>query len=330
MERMKAYVCEKYGPPEVLQLKEVEKPVPGDKEMLIKVHASSVNGADLNSRGLVYVPPGLGFLARLMMGFKKPKIGILGSVLAGEVVEVGKDIQLFQPGDKVIGTGAELGGYGEYACSVEDGDMINMPGNISYEEASTLPYGALTALYFLQNKANVRSGQKVLVRGASGGVGSYAAQLARHMGAEVTGICSTKNVEFVKSLGAHKVIDYTKEDVLDRGEKWDIIFDVVVGKTSFKQFKRIMNPKGYYLAVAGGLNDLVSGIWTSIIGGKRVIFGGGTACEIKENLLYIKELVESGEIKITLDKTYPFEQMVEAHRYAESGNKKGSVAVRIA
>jgi len=326
---MKAYVCEKYGPPEVLQLKEVEKPVPGDKELLIKVHASSVNAADLNARGLVQVPPGLGFLARLMMGVKKPKISIQGSVLAGEVEEVGKDIQLFQPGDKVIGTGVQLGGYGEYACSVEDGDMITMPENISYEEASTLPYGAMTALYFLQDKANVTSGQKVLVRGASGGVGSFAVQLARLKGAEVTGVCSTRNVEFVKSLGAHKVIDYTKEDILESGEKWDIVFDIVVGKTSFKRFKKILNPKGYYLAVAGGLNDLLSMLWTSITGGRKVIFGGGTACEIKENLLFIKELIESGKLQVTLDKTFPFEQMVEAHRYAESGAKQGSVAVRI-
>ena len=253
----------------------------------------------------------------------------MGSVLAGEVEEVGKDIQLFQPGDKVIGTGAQLGGYGEYACSVEDGDMITMPENISYEEATTLPYGALTALYFLQDKANVTSGQRVLVRGASGGVGSYAVQLALHKGAEVTGICSTRNVEFVKSLGAHKVIDYTEEDILESGEKWDIVFDIVVGKTSFKRFKKILNPKGYYLAVAGGLNDLLSMLWTSITGGRKVIFGGGTACEIKENLLFIKELIESGKLQVTLDKTFPFEKMVEAHRYAESGAKQGSVAVRI-
>jgi NADPH2:quinone reductase len=327
---MKAFVCEEYGPPEVLQLKEVDKPVPGDKELLIKVHASSVNSADLNARGLVHVPAGLGFLARLMMGLRKPKISIQGSAIAGKVEEVGKEIKSFKPGDKVICSGDQLGGYGEYACRSETGAIIALPENLSYEEATSLPYGALTALYFLRDKARVSEGQKVLVRGASGGVGVFAIQLSRFFGAEVTGICSTRNIELVKSLGAHKVIDYTREDVLESEDKWDIIFDIVVGKTSFKRYKKILKPKGYYLAVAGGLNDLLNMIWTSIRGGRKVIFGGGTECEKKENFLFIKELIETGKLQVVLDKTFPFEKMVEAHRYAESGIKKGSIAVRIA
>jgi NADPH:quinone reductase-like Zn-dependent oxidoreductase len=326
---MKACVCENYGPPEVLQLKEVEKPVPGDKDLLIRVRATTVNAADLNIRGLVHVPQGMVFMAKLMLGVRKPKISIQGSVIAGVVEEVGNDIQSFKPGDRVFCTGERLGGYGEYACYPETGAMMTMPHNLSFEEAATVPYGALTALYFLRDKAKVSAGQKVLVRGASGGVGVYAVQFALYFGAEVTGVCSTANLEFVKSLGAHKVIDYTKEDVLESGGKYDIIFDIVVGKTSFKHYKKILNPKGYYLAVAGGLNDMLNMIWTSVRGGRKVIFGGGTACETKENILFIKELIESDTLKAVLDKTFPFEQMVEAHRYVESGAKRGSIAVRL-
>jgi NADPH2:quinone reductase len=329
MEKMKAFLCEAYGPPEVLQLKEVEKPVPGDREVLIKVRATTVNAADLNTRGLVYIPTGLGFMAKLMLGARKPKISILGSVVAGEVEEVGKELKSFKPGDKVFGTSDQMGAYGEYACRTEKGALITMPENLSYEEAATVPYGALTSLYFLRDKGKIREGQRVLVKGASGGNGVFAVQLARHFGAEVTGICSTRNTEFVKSLGAHRVIDYTREDVLDSGETWDIIFDTVVGHTSFKRHKKILNPGGYYLAVAGGLSELFSMIRTSVSGGRKVVFGGGTACETKENFMFIRELIEAGKLKVVVDKTFPFEQMVEAHRYAESGAKKGSIAVRV-
>ena len=326
---MKAFVCDNYGPPEVLQLQEVEKPVPGDKDLLIKVHATTVSAADLNTRGLSHVPAGLGFMAKLMLGVRRPKIRIQGSVIAGVVEEAGKDIQFFKPGDRVFGTGERLGGYGEYASHPETGAMMNMPHNLSFEEAAAVPYGALTALYFLRDRAKISAGQKVLVRGASGGVGVYAVQFARHFGAEVTAVCSTANLGFVKLLGADKVVDYTKEDVLESGGRYDIIFDVVVGKTSFKRYKKILNPKGIYLSVAGGLNDMLNMIWTSIRGGRRVIFGGGTACETKENILFIKECIESDSLKAVLDKTFPFEQMVEAHRYVESGAKRGSIAVRL-
>ena len=326
---MKAFVCEKYGPPEVLQLKEVAKPIPGDKELLIKVHASTVNAADLNVRGLVHIPSGMGLMARLMLGFNKPKTGIQGSVLAGIVEEVGKDVQSFKRGDRVFSTGDQLGGYGEYAIRTEKGATIGMPENLSFEEAATVPYDALTAFYFLRDKAKVAPGQKVLVRGASGGVGTWAVQLARHFGAQVTGICSTRNVDYVKSMGAHRVIDYTVEDVLDSNEKWDIIFDIVVRKTSFRRFRKILNPKGYYLAVAGGLTDMLNMVRTSMAGGRKVVFGGGTECEKLENFILIKELIEAGKLQATLDKTFPFEQMVEAHRYAESGVKRGSIAVRM-
>lgn len=326
---MKAVICEKYGPPEVLKLIEVDKPIPKDNEVLIKVYASSVNAADCNVRGLTYIPNGLGLIARLMLGFNKPKINVIGSVFAGVIEEVGKDIKTFKTGDEVFGTGPELGAYAEYACRPEKGAIAKKPENISFEQAATIPYGALTALYFLRDIAKMKSGQRILIKGASGGVGVYAVQLAHYFGAEVTGVCSTTNLEIIKSLGADKTIDYTKEDFNQNDKKWDIIFDMVVGKTSFSRYKKSLNPKGYYLAVAGGMKDMLQMIWTSITGGKKVIFGGGTACEKKENLVFLKELIETGKMKPVLDRTFPLEKIVEAHKYVESGRKKGNIAISI-
>lgn len=326
---MKAVVCEKYGPPEVLKFKEVDNPVPGNNEVLIKVRATTVNAADCNTRGLTYIPKGLGLLARLMLGFNKPKISILGSVVAGEIKAVGKDVKSLKPGDHVYGTGPQLGGYAEYACRPEEGALAIKPKNITFEQAASLPYGALTALYFLREKAKIRNGQKVLVNGASGGVGVFAVQLAKYFGTEVTGICSTRNLDFVNSLGADKVIDYTKEDFSKSGQEWDIIFDMVVGKTSFSRYKNVLSPNGYYLAVAGGLNDLIQMIRTSMSGGRKVIFGGGTACEIKENLIFLSELVETGMLNPIVDKIYPLEQIADAHRYVETGTKKGNIAISV-
>lgn len=326
---MKAIVCEEYGPPEVLKLKDIDKPTPKDDEVLIKIHATSVNAADCNVRGLTYIPPGLGLIAKSMLGFKKPKISILGSVFAGEVEAVGSNVKSFKPGDQIFGTGPEMGAYAEYACRPESGAIAEKPSNISYEQAATIPYGALTALYFLRDMAGIESGQKVLIKGASGGVGAYAVQLSHYFGAEVTGICSTANVDFVKSLGADRVIDYKKEDFTETGEKWDIIFDMVVGHTSFRRYKKSLNPKGYYLAVAGGLNDMLQMVRTSIFGNKKVIFGGGTKCEKKESLVFLKELIEAGKLNPVLDKSFSLDQIVDAHRYVESGHKKGNIAVSI-
>lgn len=326
---MRAVVCEKYGPPEVLKLKEIDKPIPKDNEILIRVHASSVNAADCNARGLSYIPAGLGLLARLLLGFRKPKISITGSVFAGVIEEIGRDVKSFKPGDEVFGTGPELGAYAEYMCRSENGAIAKKPENISFEQAATIPYGALTALYFLCDRAKLKSGQKVLVRGASGGVGSYAVQLAHYFEANVTGVCSTDNVEFVKSLGADRVIDYKKEDFTKTGEKWDIILDIVVGDTSFSRFKNSLNPKGYYLAVAGGLNDAIQMILTSINGGKKVIFGGGTAAETKENIIFLTEIIEEGKLKPVLDRTFPLHEIVEAHRYVEDRHKKGNIAIKV-
>ena len=329
MEKMKAVYYEKFGPPEVLELREVDKPAPGNNEVLIKVHAAAVNAAECNMRNFVFIPPGLGLMARLMLGFKKPKINILGSSLAGEIVELGKDVQSFKVGDQVFGGGVEFGGYAEYACRPEGGALALKPTNMSYEEAVTIPYGALTAYYFLHDKARIQHGQKVLIHGASGDVGAFAVQLARYFGAEVTGVCSTANIERVLSLGADKVIDYTKEDFTRSGKTWDIIFDVVVGKVSFSRCKKSLAPEGYYLAVAGGLNEMLNMMWTSIAGGRKVIFGGGTACEKKENLVFLKELIEEGELRTIIDQSFPMGQIVEAHRYVDKGHRKGNVVVKI-
>jgi NADPH:quinone reductase-like Zn-dependent oxidoreductase len=327
---MKAIVYTEFGPPEVLQLKEVEKPTPKDNEVLIRIHATSVTTGDVNARNFLFVPPGLGLIARLMLGLRKPKKAILGTELAGKIEAVGKDVKLFTEGDQVFGIdGNDLGAYAEYKCLPEDRCVASQPVNMSYEEAATVPAGALTALYFLNDKGNIRSGQKVLINGASGSVGTAAVQLAKYFGAEVNGVCCTANLEFVKSLGADKVIDYTKEDFTQSGETYDIILDTVVGKTSFSHCKNSLKQKGFYLAVAGGLRELIQMLRTSVIGRKKVIFGGGIACERKENLIFLKELVEAGKIKPVIDRRYPLEQIVEAHRYVDKGHKKGNVVINV-
>jgi len=327
---MKAIVCTEYGPPEVLQLKEVEKPTPKDNEVLIRVYATSVTTGDVNARGFFFVPPGLGLLARLMLGFKKPKKTILGTELAGEIAAVGKDVRLFKEGDQVFGIdGNGLGAYAEYKCLPEEGALAIKPSNMTYEEAAVIPAGALTAFYFFKDKGNIQNGQKVLINGASGSVGTAAVQLAKYFGAEVTGVCSTTNVELVKSLGADKVIDYSQEDFTQSGETYDIILDTVVGKTSFSGCRNSLKQKGLYLAVAGGLKEMIQMLWTSVIGSKKVIFGGGVACERKENLVFIKELVETEKLKPVIDRTYTLEQIVEAHRYVDKGHKKGNVVITV-
>ena len=328
---MKAMVCTEHGPPEVLQLREVDKPVPRDNEVLIKVYATTVTAGDCNARGFVFIPPGLGLLARLMLGFKKPKKPVLGVDVAGVIEATGKDVTLFQAGDQVYGIdGDGLGAYAEYKCLAETGALVRKPANLSYEEAATIPFGALTALYFLREKGNIQPGQKVLVNGASGSVGTAAVQLAKQFGAEVTGVCSTANLELVKSLGADQVIDYTREDFTKNGQTYDLIVDPVVGKTSFSACKNSLTPSGRYLAVAGGLPELFQMLWTSMTGGRKVVFGGGTACERKEYLTFLTELIEAGKLKPVIGRRYPLEQMVEAHRYVDTGHKQGNVAITVA
>jgi NADPH:quinone reductase-like Zn-dependent oxidoreductase len=325
---MKAIVYTEYGSPDVLRLEEVTKPTPKDDEVLIKVHAATVTAGDVNMRGFTFVPPGFGPLPRLMFGLRQPKKAILGTELAGEIEAVGKDVTLFKKGDLIFGIGSTVvGAYAEYACRPAAGPLVIKPANLTYEEAAALPFGAGTALYFLRDKARLQPGQQVLIIGASGGVGVYAVQLAKYYGADVTGVCSTTNVELVKSLGADKVIDYTREDFTQNGQTYDIIFDTV-GKTSFSQCKNALKPQGQYLAGAGGPPEFGQMLWTSIRGGKKV--QAGMSSERKEDLIFIKELVEAGKIKPVIDRCYPLEQTAEAHRYVDQGHKKGNVTITVA
>lgn len=325
---MKAIVYTKYGPPDVLRLTEVEKPTPKDDEVLIRVHAATVTAGDVNARGFTFVPPGFGPLPRLMFGLRKPNKTILGTELAGEIESVGKDVRLFKKGDQVFGIGSEIfGAYAEYACRPAKGALALKPANLTYDEAAALPFGASTALYFLRDMAKIQRGQNILVNGASGGVGVYAVQLAKYHGAQVTGVCSTANLGLVKSLGADQVIDYTQEDFAKRAETYDIILDTVHGKTSFSRCKGSLKQNGLYVAVAGGLQEAAQMLGTSITGGKKVIFG--SAVERKEDMVFIKELVEAGQIKPVIDRRYPLEQTAEAHRYVDTGHKKGSVVITV-
>lgn len=301
---MKAVIFTKSGPPDVLQLKKIEKPIPDDNEILIKVHATSVNSGDVNLRSfksqfLFWL------LMRILYGLKKPKRLILGSALSGEIESVGKNVMRFKKGDEVFGsTGMKFGANAEYVSIPENGVVALKPTNISHEEAAAIPFGALTALFYLR-KANIQQGQKVLINGASGSVGTFAVQLAKYFGAEITGVCSSKNFELVKSLGADKVIDYKQEDFTEREEQYDIIFDVA-GKSSLSDCQKVLAPNGSFISTKKGL-----------------------AKESTDDFNFLKDLIEKGRLKVVIDKTFPLEQIAEAHRYAETGQKSGNLAITI-
>jgi NADPH:quinone reductase-like Zn-dependent oxidoreductase len=323
---MKAIVCTKYGPPEVLQFKEVEKPVPRDNEVRIKIFATTVTSGDVRVRSFT-VPLSFWLPARIALGFRKPKKAILGAELAGEIESAGKDVKLFKKGDQVFAyPGHNGGGYAEYICMPENGCLASKPANMTFEESAAIPFGGNTALYFLK-KVNIHSRQKVLIYGASGSVGTFAVQIARYFGAEVTGVCGTGNLELVASLGAAKVIDYTKEDFTKNGETYDVIFDTV-GKSSFSDCMRSLKKEGTYLHAVATPAVMLRMRWASIMSSKKLI--GGTAIPDTENLVLLKELAEAGKIKPVIDRCYPMEQIAEAHRFVEKGHKRGTVVITIA
>lgn len=326
---MKAVVFTAYGPPEVLELKEVEKPVPGDHEVLVKIHATTVTAEDPKLRSFEH-PPLLWLPMGLLFGFRRPRRTILGSELAGEIESVGAKVSLFKPGDQVFGyTGTGFGAHAEYKCMPERGVLAAKPGNMTYAEAAATPNGALTALVYLRNKGNIRRGEKVLIHGASGAVGTAAVQLAKHFGAEVTGVCSARNLELVRSLGADTVIDYTKEDFTERGEAYDIIFDTV-GKTSLARVKNSLKPNGRYLVTVFGIAEILQMLWTSLKGGKRVIGGASNLSWRPEDLVVLGGLIEAGELRSVVDRCYPLAEAAEAHRYVEQGHKRGNVVLTVA
>jgi NADPH:quinone reductase-like Zn-dependent oxidoreductase len=325
--KMKAIVFEKYGPPEVLEMKEVEKPIPKENEVLVKIHATSVTAADWRMRK---TDP---FLARMVNGVLRPKkFNILGIELAGVVEAVGAGVTKFKPGDEVFGsTGFGFGAYAEYACISEDSDghdgsIIHKPTNLSFGEAAVIPVGADTALFFLRTQGNVQPGQKVLIYGASSSVGSYGVQLAKYFGAEVTAVCSASNHEWVKELGADKMIDYRTEDFTQSGETYDAIFDAV-GKLSISGSMKALKDGGVFLDAVHMMRRSIQAKFAPKKSNKRIL--GDTATGLVEDLVYFKDLVEAGHLKPVIDRTYPLEEIVEATRYVETGRKKGNLVITV-
>jgi len=326
---MKAIIWTKYGPPEVLELGEVEKPTPKDNEVLIKIYATTVTKGDCESRSLDF-PIYLGLPMRLWRGFLKPKENsIMGTELAGEIEAVGKDVKQFKAGDQVFGSaGIGFGANAEYICLPEEPDEMEggvaiKPSNMNYEEAATVPFGGRDALHFLR-KGNLSDGQKILINGAGGSIGTFAIQLAKYYGAEVTAIDSTAKLDMLRSIGADHVIDYTQEDFTQNGEVYDVIFDVV-GTVSFSHSAKSIKPDGTYLLANPIRGQMLRGPWTRMRSNKKVVME--TASATVEDLIFLRGLIEAGKIKTVIDRTYPLEEIVEAHRYVEKGGKLGNVVI---
>lgn len=317
---MKAAVYTQYGPPEVLKIKEVEKPTPKQNEILLRIKATAVNSGDWRLRK---ADP---FAVRFLYGLLRPKINILGSVFSGEVERVGEAVKDFKAGDLVFGhADMSFGAYAEYKCLPENASIALKPSNISHLEAAVIPFGGVTALHFIK-KAMIKPGQKALIVGASGAVGSAAVQLAKSFGAEVTGVCSTANISLVKSIGADKVIDYTKEDFTKNGETYDVIFDSV-NTLSISRSLRSLSKNGIMILSAAGMSEMIQGLWISKTSNRKVLTG--VISHTKSDIVFIKELIEAGKYKPVLDRTYSLDQIAEAHAYVEKGHKKGNVAIEV-
>jgi len=332
---MKAVVYTKYGPPDVLQLREVEKPTPKDNEVLIKVHAATVIPGDCEIRSFKFPVWWFWLPLRIYMGLLRPRNPILGLELAGEIIATGKKVKLFKNGDQIFAsTGLSMGAYAEYKCLPEKGTLAIKPTNMNYEEAAVVPTGGLNALHFIRDKAKIQSGEKVLINGACGNIGGFAVQLAKYYGAEVTAVDSTEKLDTLRSIGADLVIDYTKSDFTKNGKTYDVIFDVV-GKGSFSGIVRSLKQNGRYLLANPSLLHMIRAPWTSMMSslsagqaGKKVIFE--FAGQKPEDLISLKELIEAGMIRSVIDRRYPLEQIVEAHRYVGEGHKKGNVVITVA
>ena len=330
---MKAVVYTEYGSPDVLHLTEVEKPTPKDDEVLVKVHATTVGYGDITARNFKNISPRefnmpaiLWLPARIGFGFNRPKINILGAEFSGEVAAIGSSVTRFKVGDAVFAyRGINMGANAEYVCMSENGSIAHKPVSMSYPEAAAVPYGVTMALPILR-KVNLQPGQKILINGASGGIGSHALQLAKHFGAEVTGVCGTPRIDFVKALGADKVIDYTQEDFTKNGETYDVIFDIL-GRSSFAACKNSLKPHGVYLLASFKTRELLQMLWTSMFGSKKVICA--LSSEDRADLEFAGELIEAGKLKTVIDRCYPLEETAEAHRYIESGDKKGVVVITV-
>ena len=317
---MKAAVYTQYGPPDVLQIKEVAKPAPKENEILVRIKATAVNSGDVRLRK---ADP---FAVRFLFGLLRPKVNILGSVFSGEVESVGKQVRRFKVGDKVFGhTNMSFGAYAEYICVSEDGSLAMKPANISHGEAAAIPFGGVTALHFIK-KAAIKQNQKVLIVGASGAVGSAAVRLAKSHGAIVTGVCSTSNVDLVKSIGADKVIDYTKEDFTQNGEIYDLIFDSVNAISVSRSLKSLAK-NGVMILSSAGMTEMLQGLWISMTSNRKVITG--VISHQSADIIFLKELIEREKFKPVIDRTYTLEQIAEAHAYAETGRKKGNIVIGI-
>ncbi|MFQ5976793.1 MAG: NAD(P)-dependent alcohol dehydrogenase [Candidatus Heimdallarchaeota archaeon] len=332
-QKMKAIVYEQYGPPEVLQLAEVNKPTPKKNEVLVRIQAVTVGYGDLVARNFRNISSGkfampflFWLLAKLAFGIRKPRNKILGSEFAGEIEAIGKDVTLFNEGDEVFGyTSQGMKAYAEYITVPEKGILSHKPANMSFEEAAVMPYGSIMALTLLRDKVKLQPGQKILINGASGGIGSATVQLAKsEFGATVTGVCGTPRVEFVEALGADHVIDYTQEDFTEREEKYDIVFGGL-GKTSYSKVKHSLTPNGRYVLTSFKMRQIGQMLRTKLFGTKKV--NCVLLPEKGEDLREVKTLIEEGKLKAMIDKRFPFDQMAEAHRYVEDGHKKGHVVV---